>query len=61
MPKAKSVVPTDWVSGWAVMFMVVAIFGAVAAFVLLPLAAQAMEGIQTLSDTLERSVRNFFI
>jgi hypothetical protein len=61
MPKAKSVVPTDWVSGWAVTLMVVAVAGAVGAFVLLPLAAQAMEGIQTLSDTLERSVRNFFI
>jgi hypothetical protein len=57
-PKARQAVPTDWVTGWAVTLFVVAVVAAVGLFVVWPLAAGAMEQIQTLSDTLAKAARN---
>jgi len=60
-PKARQVVPTDWVTGWAVTLFVIAVVGAVGLFVLWPFAAQAMDEIQTLTDALSKTARNLLI
>jgi hypothetical protein len=60
-PKSKSYVRTDWVSGWAVILMVTMVAGGLALFVLWPMASTALDGIQQLADTLQRTVRHALI
>jgi hypothetical protein len=51
-PKARSIVPTDWVSGWLVMLAIVMGLAAAGA-VLWPIASGVLDAIQTVTDTLD--------
>lgn len=58
-PKGKAY-PTDWLSGWVLTLFGVAVTAAVL-MILWPLAANALESIQFLADTLSNAARNALI
>lgn len=56
-PKAKPLVPTDWVTGWVMTIFIFAVTGTVL-LLLWPVAAAALDSFETINEAMTQSTRH---